>query len=129
MARKKRAYVTSYEIYTIEDQVAVDYVGRYKSLDADFKTALGLAGVKRELEIPRTNITRSRKRDLAYQSYFTRKTGIWSQTGMLTRSPCSATIFDDGGPLLTLNGHAFDRYRRAELEPHSRSGPLRKHPA
>ena len=27
--------------------------------------------MKRELEIPRTNITRSRKRDLAYQSYFT----------------------------------------------------------
>ncbi len=74
MARKKRAYVTSYEIYTIEDEVAVDYVGRYESLDADFKTALGHAGVKRELEIPRTNITRSRKRDLAYQSHFTRNT-------------------------------------------------------
>jgi len=71
MARKKRAYVTSYEIYTIEGKVAVDYVGRYESLDQDFKTALANAGVQQQPEIPRTNVTRSRTRDLAYQSYFT----------------------------------------------------------
>ena len=71
MARKKRAYVTSYEIYTIEGKVAVDYVGRYESLDADFKTALAHAGVQQTPEIPRSNVTRSRKRDLAYQSEFT----------------------------------------------------------
>jgi Sulfotransferase family len=71
VARKKRAYVTSYEIYTIEGKVAVDYVGRYESLDQDFKTALADAGVQQKPEIPQTNVTRSRKRDLAYQSEFT----------------------------------------------------------
>jgi hypothetical protein len=71
MARKKRAYVTSYEIYTIDGTVAVDYVGRYESLDRDLKTALADAGVQQKPEIPRSNITRGRKRDLAYQNDFT----------------------------------------------------------
>jgi hypothetical protein len=71
MARKKRAYVTSYEIYTIDGAVAVDYVGRYESLDADLNTALARAGVKSRLDIPRSNVTRGRQRDVAYQSYFT----------------------------------------------------------
>ncbi len=71
MARKKRAYVTSYEIYTTDGAVAVDYVGRYQSLDADLETALERAGVKQRVEIPRSNVTRSRKRDVAYQSEFT----------------------------------------------------------
>lgn len=74
MARKKRAYVTSYEIYTIEGEVAVDYVGRYESLDEDFKTALARAGVETKLEIPRSNVTPGRDRDLAYQSYYTPRT-------------------------------------------------------
>ena len=71
MARKKRAYVTSYEIYTIDGEVAADYVGRYESLDEDFQTALQRAGVKQRLEIPRSNVTRGRKRDMSYQNDFT----------------------------------------------------------
>ena len=71
MARKKRAYVTSYEIYTIDGAIAVDYVGRYESLDADLQTALERAGVTQRVEIPRSNVTRSRKRDAAYQNEFT----------------------------------------------------------
>jgi len=71
MARKKRAYVTSHEIYTIEGTVAVDFVGRYESLDGDLTTALERAGVDRHLDIPLSNVTRGRKRDLAYQSYYT----------------------------------------------------------
>jgi hypothetical protein len=74
MARKKRAYVTSYEIYAIDGAVAVDFVGRYQSLDEDFKTALARAGVETKLGIPRSNVTPGRNRDLAYQSYYTPRT-------------------------------------------------------
>jgi hypothetical protein len=74
MARKKRAYVTSYQIYTIEGEVAVDYLGRYESLDADLHAALARTGVKQRPEIPRSNVTRSRESDLPYQSYYTSRT-------------------------------------------------------
>jgi len=62
----------SYEIYTIESAVAVDYVGRYESLDEDLRTALKRAGVERHLEVPRTNVTPNRERD--YRSYYTPRT-------------------------------------------------------
>jgi hypothetical protein len=71
MARKKRAYVTSYEIYTIDGEVAVDFVGRYESLDADLQAALERAGVKQRLEIPRSNVTRGRNPELGYRDYYT----------------------------------------------------------
>jgi hypothetical protein len=74
MARKKRAYVTSYEIYTIDGEVAIDYVGRYETLEADLITALARAGVKQTIEIPRTNVTRDRDRSLGYRSYYTPET-------------------------------------------------------
>jgi hypothetical protein len=74
VARKKRAYVTSYEIYTIDGEVAVDYVGRYETLEADLITALARAGVKQTIEIPRTNVTRGRDRSLGYRSYYTPET-------------------------------------------------------
>jgi Sulfotransferase family len=74
MARKKRAYVTSYEIYTLEDAIAVDYVGRYESLEQDLKTALERVGVQRRLEIPRTNVTPDRVGELGYRDFFNART-------------------------------------------------------
>jgi hypothetical protein len=70
MARKKRAYVTSYEIYTIDGEVAVDFVGRYESLDADLQTALKRAGVEQLVEVPRSNVTAGRDRELGYRDYY-----------------------------------------------------------
>jgi hypothetical protein len=70
MARKKRAYVTSYEIYTIEGEVVVDYMGRYESLEEDLRTALKRAGVESHLEVPRTNVTSDRDRESGYRSYY-----------------------------------------------------------
>jgi hypothetical protein len=71
MARKKRAYVTSYEIYTIDSEIAVDYVGHYESLDQDLQTALERARLTRRLEIPRINVTAGRDRERSYRSYYT----------------------------------------------------------
>ena len=74
MARKKRAYVTSYEIYTIDGEVAVDYMGHYESLDTDLQTAIEQAGVTRQLHVPHTNVTAGRDRELGYRSYYTPRT-------------------------------------------------------
>ena len=60
--------------YTIDGEVAIDYVGRYETLEADLITALARAGVKQTIEIPRTNVTRDRDRSLGYRSYYTPET-------------------------------------------------------
>ena len=70
MGSRRRAYVKNYAIYTIDGAPAVDFVGRYESLEADLNKALAMAGVGRRLKVPRTNVTASRDEALGYRSYY-----------------------------------------------------------
>ena len=40
-------------LYTIDDKLAVDFVGRYETLEADLRTALERSGVTTTVELPR----------------------------------------------------------------------------
>jgi len=70
MESRRRAYVKNYAIYSIEGSSAVDFVGRYESLEEDLNKALQMAGVNRRLKVPRTNVTASRDGTLGYRSYY-----------------------------------------------------------
>jgi hypothetical protein len=69
MARKKAAYVMSYEIYTIEEAVAVDFIGRYENLDQDLAKALECLGIQKKFVLPHTNVTPNRKPG-SYREYY-----------------------------------------------------------
>ncbi|WP_038051990.1 sulfotransferase family 2 domain-containing protein [Thioalkalivibrio sp. ALJ1] len=45
-ARSGRQKHDNWPMYTIDDEVAVDFVGRFENLEADFQRALSLAGVE-----------------------------------------------------------------------------------
>jgi hypothetical protein len=45
---------TDWPIYTIDDEIAVDAVGRYENLDDDLRAILHRAGLAIEVELPRT---------------------------------------------------------------------------
>jgi hypothetical protein len=45
--RKRRAWINNYEIYSIDGDPCVDFVGRFESLAADFRKALKQVGVFR----------------------------------------------------------------------------------
>jgi hypothetical protein len=45
MAKKKRAFVESRDIYAIDGKVAVDFLGRYETLNQDFHKALADIGI------------------------------------------------------------------------------------
>jgi hypothetical protein len=93
MARKKRAYVTSYEIYTIDGEVAVDFVGRYEALDADLRTALERAGVKQRIAVPKVNVTPNKDESRGYRSYY---------------SPATRELVADWyAPEIALRGYVF----------------------
>jgi hypothetical protein len=70
MASRRRAYVTNYAQYTIEGALAVDFVGRYESLEEDLNKALQMAGVKRRLAVPHTNVTPNKDESRGYRSYY-----------------------------------------------------------
>ena len=70
MSSRARAYVSNYAIYTLDGSLAVDFVGRYESLEEDLKRALDLAGAPGQLKLPRTNITPNRDTGRDYRSYY-----------------------------------------------------------
>ncbi len=49
----KRARINNYEIYSLDGDVAVDFVGRYETLEADLKHALSQVGLTLDGPLPR----------------------------------------------------------------------------
>jgi hypothetical protein len=70
MASRRRAYVNNHELYMLDDALAVDFVGRYENLEEDLNKALQLAGVKRKIAVPRTNVTPNKDESRSYRSYY-----------------------------------------------------------
>jgi hypothetical protein len=83
MGSRRRAYVDNYRLYTIDDALAVDFLGRYERIEEDVNKALGQAGIGQRVALPRTNVTPNKDEDRDYRSYYSPKTralvGEWYQ--------------------------------------------------
>ncbi len=60
---RKRAHVENWELYTIEDRICLDFIGRYESLEADFATVLAAIGLTGKVELPTTNVSKGKTGD------------------------------------------------------------------
>lgn len=84
MSSRRRAYVNNHAIYTLNGDLAIDFLGRYENLDADLNKALEMIGARRRLEVPRTNVTPNKEADRDYRSYYSPATKAivaeWYQT-------------------------------------------------
>jgi len=75
MSSRARAYVANYAIYTIDGALAVDFVGRYESLEEDLNAALEKAGVPGcNVKVPHTNVTPNKDSERDYRSYYSTDT-------------------------------------------------------
>ena len=74
MTSRRRAYVNNHEIYMLDGALAVDFVGRYENLEEDLNKALATAGVKRQIAVPRTNVTPNKDQSRSYRSYYSPET-------------------------------------------------------
>jgi len=72
MANRRQAYVDNYRLYTIGGALAVDFVGRYEQLEADFVKTLRMIGLADSISLPETNISKERDRD--YRRYYCPRT-------------------------------------------------------
>jgi Sulfotransferase family len=73
MHRRRRAWINNYEIYSIDGDVCVDFVGRFENLAADLRKALKQVGVDFDQELPRAKADfRSRKKH--YREYYDEET-------------------------------------------------------
>lgn len=93
MQSRRRAYVDNYEIYSEGGALAVDFLGRYESLDDDLAKALQMAGVGKRLEVPKSNVTPNKQARQDYRSYYTPET--------------EALVADWYAPEIALLGYTF----------------------
>ncbi len=63
-----KAFVENYDLYSIDDEIAVDFVGQYENLTEDFETAMAAIGQGGIFKLPVTNVSKTRRPD--YQSYY-----------------------------------------------------------
>lgn len=93
MASRRRAYVDNHEIYMEGGALAVDFLGRYETLEADLAKALHMVGVARKLDVPKSNVTPNKETRQDYRSYYTPKT--------------EAVVRDWYAPEIALLGYGF----------------------
>lgn len=55
MAKPRRAFIKNYEIYSIEGEIALDHVGYYENLGAEFAAVVDRLGLSGKVTLPRTN--------------------------------------------------------------------------
>ena len=66
-ANKRKAWVENFDLYSIDDEISLDFVGQYENLSADFARAIEAIGLEGEVALPVTNVSTKRS---DYRSYF-----------------------------------------------------------
>lgn len=72
LAKKRIAYVDNFEIYSLEERVAVDFLGRFENLAEDFDRALSQIGLLGQITLPHINA--SDKGGRSYRSFYSDRT-------------------------------------------------------
>lgn len=71
LAAGRRARVANWDLYTIDGKIAVDYIGAYENLEADFARIGERIGAGCGLALPRVNVS---ERSRSYRDYYSDKT-------------------------------------------------------
>ena len=73
LRRKRKAYVCNFDIYSIDGEIGVDFVGQYENISHDFDKAMKGIGIKQKIPLPISNV--SKKKDVrGYRQYYTDET-------------------------------------------------------
>lgn len=64
------AFLGNYNIYSIDGNPAVDFMGRYENLEEDLARALKNVGIDQRLDVPHTNVTPNKDETRDYRSYY-----------------------------------------------------------
>lgn len=74
LKNKKRWLVPNAQLYTIDRVMALDFVGRYEAIDADFRYVLDRIGLKTDERLPFTNLSPAAEAERDYRSHYTDQT-------------------------------------------------------
>lgn len=71
LTKGKRAQVSNWTNYTIDDEVVMDFVGRYENLEEDFESAMNAIGMAGRIALPQANVGNTKSAKPSYRDYYT----------------------------------------------------------
>ena len=69
LAKPQKAYVANYDLYSIDDEIALDFVGKYENLEEDFKIITGKLGIDKKVILPFANVGK-KTTSKSYRDYY-----------------------------------------------------------
>ncbi len=59
LRKRKSSYVNNYDLYSIDGDIALDFIGKYENLEEDFQTITRAIGLDAEMILPVTNASKT----------------------------------------------------------------------
>lgn len=69
----KNSYVENFDLYSIDDEIALDFVGRYENLEEDFQKITRIIGLGDDVTLPVTNVSRKADAPNSYREFYNEK--------------------------------------------------------
>ncbi len=69
LGKPQKSYVANYDLYSIDDEIALDFVGKYENLEEDFKIVTGTLGIDKEVILPYANVGK-KSASKSYRDYY-----------------------------------------------------------
>ena len=69
LAKPQKSYVENYDLYSIDDEIALDFIGKYENLEDDFKCVMGKLGIDKEVILPFANVGK-KSTAKSYRDYY-----------------------------------------------------------
>ncbi len=70
--RQKKSFVNNYNLYSIEGDIALDFVGKYENLAEDFQKITDIIGLDKEVALPVANVSKT-STTKPYRDYYDEK--------------------------------------------------------
>ena len=69
LRNKEKSFVDNYNLYMINGDMALDFIGMYENLEDDFKKALKIIGLEKDISLPKANVG-SKSSQKSYRDYY-----------------------------------------------------------
>ena len=60
-------------MYTIDDNIVLDYIGRFENIDSEFTKVMAKLGLEGQVTLPKVNVSR-KDEQRSYRDFYTDKT-------------------------------------------------------
>lgn len=66
----EKAYVCNFDLYSMNDEIVLDFVGQYENLDADLEKAMSAINLAGKIKLMKANVSKRANDEHGYREYY-----------------------------------------------------------